>query len=574
MKKILQYFKEYKFIACLAPTFKLLEALLELLIPLFVARIVNDGIDKGNAIVVIRCVLYMILCGSIGLVLSITGQYFAAKTAVYVSKSVRLDLFKKITSFSYTNIDEMGTSSLITRMTSDVNQLQTGINLTLRLFLRSPFVVFGAAIMATVLSPKVSIIFWILIPVLSIIVFGIILITMPRHKAVQENLDTVLNQTRENLTGNRVIRAFSIEDYVNNEFESSLKQLEKSQNKAQNLSNLMNPLTYVLINIAIVILIYVGALEVSSKLMLQGTVIALYNYISQILVELIKLANLIVTMTKSVTCGKRIEKILSMDTTSSTLVDPTCYPNYIAVQDVSFTYPGAGAPTLKHLSFTVNKGETIGIIGGTGSGKTTLVELLSKNYPVTEGKIIIDYNNINNFTKEDIKELVSPVLQKAVLFKGSIKENILVGKKDATDEEIYEALRIAQGIEIVEKKAEGLDAFVEQGGKNFSGGQRQRLAIARTIVKKPEILILDDSSSALDYATDAALRKAIKSLSYKPTTFIISQRTSAIQNADKIIVLDDGCMVGFDTHENLMKNCLIYQEIYHSQFKESGGKNE
>ena len=575
MKKLFKYFRSYIKETILAPLFKLLEALLELFIPLVVASIIDNGIGLSDKSYVIKMIIVMISCGIVGLILSVLGQYFAARTAVGFSTKLRYDLFKKIEGLSFSDIDNLGTSSIITRMTSDVNQVQTGINLTLRLFLRSPFVVFGAAIMAYLIDPSISSIFFISILVLSVVVFGIMLLTMPLHRRVQENLDGVLSQTKENLSGVRVIRAFTSETEEIEKYSTSIKKLERSQNKVGNISNLLNPLTFIIVNTAIIILIYAGALKVDSGMLTQGEVIALYNYMSQILVELIKLASLIITMTKSVSCGKRISKIIEMDTTCFIDKDNnTISEKYISYQNVSMKYKSSSEESLENISFDVEKGETIGIIGGTGSGKSSLISLLLRFYDVSKGCVYFNHLPIESYHPKELRDKISIVLQKSVLFKGTIRDNIRWGKKDATDEEIIKALEIAQGLDILSKKDEGLDSLVSQGGKNFSGGQRQRLALARAIVKRPEVLILDDSASALDFATDAALRKAIKSLDYNPTVFIVSQRTASIQNADKILVLDDGCLVGIGTHEELLSSNAVYQEIYYSQFKKEGNKHE
>lgn len=575
MKKLFKYFRLYIKETILAPLFKLLEALLELFIPLVVASIIDNGIGLSDKSYVIKMIIVMISCGIVGLILSVLGQYFAARTAVGFSTKLRYDLFKKIEGLSFSDIDNLGTSSIITRMTSDVNQVQTGINLTLRLFLRSPFVVFGAAIMAYLIDPSISSIFFISILVLSVVVFGIMLLTMPLHRRVQENLDGVLSQTKENLSGVRVIRAFTSETEEIEKYSTSIKKLERSQNKVGNISNLLNPLTFIIVNTAIIILIYAGALKVDSGMLTQGEVIALYNYMSQILVELIKLASLIITMTKSVSCGKRISKIIEIDT--SVFVDKnnnSVSDKYISYQNVSMKYKSSSEESLENISFDVEKGETIGIIGGTGSGKSSLISLLLRFYDVSKGCVYFNHLPIESYHPKELRDKISIVLQKSVLFKGTIRDNIRWGKKDATDEEIIKALEIAQGLDILSKKDEGLDSLVSQGGKNFSGGQRQRLALARAIVKRPEVLILDDSASALDFATDAALRKAIKSLDYNPTVFIVSQRTASIQNADKILVLDDGCLVGIGTHEELLSSNAVYQEIYYSQFKKEDNKHE
>lgn len=568
MRKLFSYIKSYKAHAILAPTFKLLEALLELFIPLIVASIVDKGIGENNVSYIVIMIIVMGLSGLIGLIFSIIGQYFSAKTAVGCATKIRYDLFKKIQTLTFSDIDNMGTSSLITRMTSDINQVQTGINLTLRLFLRSPFVVFGAAIFASIVAPSMAYIFWITIPILSIIIFGIMLLTMPMHKKVQEKLDGVLNLTRDNLTGVRVIRAFTKEQEEIEEFDTLTTNLEEKQNKVGSISNLMNPLTYIVINFAIIVLIYVGAIKVDGGIMGQGIVIALYNYMSQILVELIKLANLIITMTKSISCSKRIFKVI--DTKSNTLVtDKTYTPNlpYILFENVSMKYDEGSLCAIENINFSINKGETIGIIGGTGSGKTSVINLLTRFYEVSSGSIYIDGYNVTSYDPKELREKIGIVLQKAVLFKGTIRENILWGNSSATDKDIYKALEDAQALDIIKQKENGLDEIIEQNGRNLSGGQRQRISIARALIKKPDILILDDSSSALDYLTDYNLRTALKNLDYKPTIIMVSQRTSSIEHADKIVVLDEGEMVGFDTHDNLLKNCKVYKEIYNSQFK-------
>lgn len=567
MKRLLSCFKGHGFQVILAPTFKLLEAILELFIPLIVASIINDGIVGNDKMHIVYMFIIMFLCGFIGLAFSIVGQYFSAKSAVRASTKLRYELFEHLQNLTFSDIDKLGTSSMITRMTNDINQIQTGVNLTLRLFLRSPFVVLGAAIFASVVCPSMAYIFWITIPVLSVVIFGIILITLPLHKKVQNRLDNVLKQTRENLTGTRVIRAFTSEDEEIDEYFEKTKQLEKSQNKVTSISNLMNPLTYIIINVAIIILIYVGALRVESGLILQGTVIALYNYMSQILVELIKFANLIVTITKSLASLKRVESILNIDSKVDVICDNNIYNNsYISYDNVSMKYYEDSEYALTNITFNVNKGDTIGVIGGTGSGKTTLINLLTRYYKYNKGNIYFEGRKIESYTPNELNEKIGIVLQKAVLFKGTIKDNISFGK-NITDEDIYKACEISTCLDVVKSKQDGINSVVEQHGRNFSGGQRQRLSIARVIARKPEILILDDSSSALDFQTEAKLRKNIMNLDYKPTTFIISQRTSSIQHATKILVLDDGNLVGVGTHEELLLNCDVYREIYESQFK-------
>lgn len=575
MTKLLKYFKSYLKETILAPLFKLFEAILELFIPLIVAAIINTGIKNSDKTYIVLMVCLMVGLGLLGLGFSIIGQYFSAKSSVGYCTKVRHDLFEKLQNLTFSQIDRLGTSSMITRITYDVNQVQTGINLTLRLLLRSPFVVFGATIIATVLLPSRAYIFWLMLLVLSIIVFGIMLISIPLHKKVQNNLDIVLNNTRENLTGVRVIRAFGVEEKEINTYTSSTKNLQKSQNKVGRISNLMNPLTYIIVNIAIILLVYVGAFDVFDGVILQGTLIAIYNYMTQILVELIKLANLIITITKSLASSKRILNILNMDSTEIlTQEEKKENISYITFDHVALKYSQASMESLTDIDFTVDKGDVIGIIGGTGSGKTSLVGLLNRSYDVSEGTLYIDGYNINNYTPSLIREKIGYVLQKAVIFKGTIRDNIKWGNPDATDEEIIDALEKAQALNVVMKKPGGLDEMVEQNGRNFSGGERQRLSIARSLVKKPEILILDDSSSALDLLTEKALRKSIFNLDYKPTIFIVSQRTSSIMHATKIIVLDDGKIVGIGTHDELLNNCEVYQEIYYSQYKKEDNDYE
>lgn len=575
MTKLLKYFKSYLKETILAPLFKLFEAILELFIPLIVAAIINTGIKNSDKTYIVLMVCLMVGLGLLGLGFSILGQYFSAKSSVGYCTKVRHDLFEKLQNLTFSQIDRLGTSSMITRITYDVNQVQTGINLTLRLLLRSPFVVFGATIIATVLLPSRAYIFWLMLLVLSVIVFGIMLISIPLHKKVQNNLDIVLNNTRENLTGVRVIRAFGVEEKEINTYTSSTKNLQKAQNKVGRISNLMNPLTYIIVNIAIILLVYVGAFDVFDGVILQGTLIAIYNYMTQILVELIKLANLIITITKSLASSKRILNILNMDSTE-TLTQEEKKENipYITFDHVALKYSQASMESLTDIDFMVDKGDVIGIIGGTGSGKTSLVGLLNRSYDVSEGTLYIDGYNINNYTPSLIREKIGYVLQKAVIFKGTIRDNIKWGNPDATDEEIIDALEKAQALNVVMKKPGGLDEMVEQNGRNFSGGERQRLSIARALVKKPEILILDDSSSALDLLTEKALRKSIFNLDYKPTIFIVSQRTSSIMHATKIIVLDDGKIVGIGTHDELLNNCEVYQEIYYSQYKKEDNDYE
>ena len=567
LKKILKYIRGYGKECVLGPLFKLLEASFELLIPLVVARIVDVGIAGRDQGYVVKMVLVMALLGVIGLVCAVTAQYFAAKAAVGFAARLRHAVMEHLLGLSYTEIDWVGTSTMITRMTSDVNQVQNGVNLTLRLLLRSPFVVFGAMIMAFTIDARSASVFAGVIPVLCFIVFGIMLITMPMYRRVQGKLDGVTSATRQNLAGVRVLRAFCKEEAEVASFEKQTEELTRHQLTAGRISALMNPVTYVVINTAIVLLIHVGALQVDAGVLTQGQVVALYNYMTQILVELIKMANLIITMTKAVACGNRIGAVLEL---KSSQEDGTNEGRNLAgrveFKDVTARYAGAGDASLENISFTAEPGQTVGIIGGTGSGKTTLVNLISRFYDAAEGSVLIDGVDVNTLQREDLRSRIGVVPQKAVLFKGTIRENLKWGKVDATDEELMAALELAQAREVVEGKEGGLDATVEQGGTNFSGGQRQRLTIARALVRKPDILILDDSASALDYATDAKLRMAIRNMEAAPTTFIVSQRAASVRYADKILVLDDGRLVGQGKHDELLKNCPVYQEVYYSQF--------
>lgn len=577
MKKLLIYLRDYKKECVLAPLFKMLEASFELIVPLVMAVIIDSGIAKSDKGLVVRMCGVLVLLGIIGLITSITAQYFAAKAAVGFATNLRHALFKHLQSLSFTEIDTLGTSTMITRMTSDVNQAQTGVNMVLRLFLRSPFVVFGAMIMAFTIDVKSALIFVVAIILLSIVVFGIMLINIPMLKDVQKKLDTVLNITRENLSGVRVIRAFCKEEEEIERFTRKNEELTAKQQKSGSFSALMNPLTYVIINLAILYLIWTGALQVHAGVLTKGQVVSLYNYMSQILVELIKLANLIITVNKSVACANRIQDVFEIKTSmqyKESLNENMKADNSNAVEfkHVALTYSGAGDESLTDIDFTVRKGETVGIIGGTGSGKSSLVNMIPRFYDATKGEVLIDGINVKDYPREVLMKKVGIVLQKAVLFKGTIESNIRWGKKDATSEDIAKAVEIAQAADVVNAKG-GTDAVIAQGGKNLSGGQRQRMTIARALVKKPDILILDDSASALDMATDARLRKSIKELDYNPTVFIVSQRTAAIQNADKIIVLDDGKIVGMGTHDELIKNCEIYSEIYYSQYRKGGENN-
>lgn len=565
MKHIISILGRYKKEAILGPLFKLLEALFELFVPLVVASLIDYGIAGEDRQHIIKMFLILILLAVVGLICSVTAQYFAAKAAVGVGSKLRSNLFRKIQSFSFTELDSLGTSTLVTRMTSDVNQVQSGVNLVLRLFLRSPFIVFGAMVMAFTIDFNSALVFVGTIPVLSLVVFAIMLISIPLYKNVQNKLDKVTGKTRENLTGARVIRAFCMEEQEVQNFRGLNDELSEAQKYVGRISALMNPATYVIINIAIVVLVYVGAIRVEQGVITQGAVVALYNYMSQILIELIKLANLIITTTKSVACANRVATVLETKSSIQKIPDDRIETqNHIDFIDVSLTYKGAGEESLSDISFGVKKGETVGIIGGTGSGKSSLVNLIPHFYDCTKGGVYVDGINVKSYPVNELREKVGIVLQKAVLFKGTIKENIAWGKSNASNTEIENALQIAQADDVIASKQNGIDEEIEQGGKNLSGGQRQRLTIARAIVKNPEILILDDSASALDYATDARLRKAIKSLD-DITVFIVSQRTSSIMSADKIIVLDDGRIVGIGTHTQLLEGCDVYKEIYYSQ---------
>lgn len=579
MKRLMMYLKDYKKESILAPLFKLLEAFFELLVPLVMANIIDYGISNRNMGYIGKMGLLLLLLGVVGLASSITAQFFAAKAAVGFSTQLRQALFDHIEDLSFTDIDKAGTSTMITRMTSDVNQVQSGINMTLRLFLRSPIIVFGAMIMAFTIDVKCALIFVVAIPLLSVVVFGIILSTIPMYKKVQAKLDQVLGITRENLTGVRVIRAFHQEAKESDRFRENNEALSAMQIFVGKISACMNPVTYIIVNGAIIALIYTGAVQVNIGNLSQGEVVAIINYMNQILVELVKLANLIVTMTKALACAERVASVFDIgadaayvgaqDQKLADKVDKSA--PFLDFKHVSLTYQGAGAPTLQDMNFTVNRGDTVGIIGGTGSGKTSLVNLIPGFYPATEGEILLEGRDIRTMSDEELRGRIGVVPQKAVLFKGTIRSNLQWGKPDATEEEMWKALELAQASEVVDGKPGKLDATVAQNGKNFSGGQRQRLTIARALVRKPEILILDDSASALDYATDAKLRAAIRTLEDKTTTFIVSQRASTIRHADKIIVLDDGEIAGMGTHDELLKDCTVYQEIYYSQYPEQRG---
>lgn len=573
------YLKDYKKESILAPLFKLLEAFFELMVPLVMANIIDYGISNQNMGYIGKMGLLLLLLGVVGLASSITAQFFAAKAAVGVSTKLRQALFDHIEDLSFTDIDKAGTSTMITRMTSDVNQVQSGINMTLRLFLRSPIIVFGAMIMAFTIDVKCALIFVVAIPLLSIVVFGIILSTIPMYKKVQSRLDQVLGITRENLTGVRVIRAFHQEAKEEERFRENNEALSAMQIFVGKISACMNPVTYIIVNGAIIALIYTGAVQVNIGNLSQGEVVAIINYMNQILVELVKLANLIVTMTKALACAERVASVFDIGADAAYVgaqnqkladkVDKSA--PFLDFKHVSLTYQGAGAPTLQDMNFTVNRGDTVGIIGGTGSGKTSLVNLIPGFYPATEGEILLEGRDIRTMSDEELRGRIGVVPQKAVLFKGTIRSNLQWGKPDAAEEEMWKALELAQASEVVDGKPGKLDATVAQNGKNFSGGQRQRLTIARALVRNPEILILDDSASALDYATDAKLRAAIRTLEDKTTTFIVSQRASTIRHADKIIVLDDGEIAGMGTHDELLKDCTVYQEIYYSQYPEQRG---
>lgn len=592
MKQLLRYLRDYKKECVLGPLFKLLEACFDLTVPIVMAKIIDDGIARGDSHFILIYGGILILLAAVGLTSSITAQYFAAKAAVGFATNLRHGLFEHIESLSFTEMDTVGTSTLITRMTSDINQLQSGINMALRLFLRSPFIVFGAAVMAFTVDVKAAIVFAIVIPILAIVVFGIMVVSMPLYRKVQAGLDKILGRTRQNLTGVRVIRAFNKENAEKTDFNDENQTLTDMQLLVGKISALTNPVTYILLNVALVVLLYVGAIRVDGGLLTQGKVIALVNYMSQILVELIKLANTIVLSTKAVACGNRVQSVFEM---KPSIVDKTNHDNEeehretedkafhynsdkkgaeVAFDNVDLTYKGAGDKSLENISFTAPAGSTIGIIGGTGSGKSSLVNLIPRFYDATSGRVLIDGKNVKDYKLSEVRNLVGIVMQKAVLFKGSIRENMKWGNPFATDDEINFALENAQAAEIVAGKEGGLDYKIEQNGRNLSGGQRQRFTIARALVRRPKVLILDDSASALDFATDAKLRKSLKQLGYEPTTFIVSQRTSSIKHADMILVLDDGKVVGKGTHDELLKNCEVYNEIYMSQFKDKKADGE
>ena len=613
MKELLKYIKDYKKECVLGPLFKLLEACFDLTVPIVMAKIIDEGIAKSDSHFILVYGGVLILLAAVGLLSSITAQYFAAKAAVGFATNLRHGLFKHIESLSFTEMDTVGISTLITRMTSDINQMQSGVNMALRLFLRSPFIVFGAAVMAFTVDIKAAIVFAVVIPILAVVVLGIMAVSMPLYRKVQAGLDGILGRTRQNLTGVRVIRAFDKEEAEKEDFNNENQILTNLQLLVGKISALTNPVTYIFLNVALVVLLYVGAIRVDGGLLTQGKVIALVNYMSQILVELIKLANTIVLSTKAVACGNRIQSVFEMKPSimddfvsddeefgsmkkshsaeSSKLTDEEnalgsekelinksadsiSKGAEVVFENVDLTYKGAGDKSLENISFTANAGSTIGIIGGTGSGKSSLVNLIPRFYDATAGKVLIDGKNVKDYKVSEVRSIVGIVMQKAVLFKGSIRENMKWGNDKATDDEINFALENAQAAEIVAGKEGGLDYMIEQSGRNLSGGQKQRFTIARALVRRPKVLILDDSASALDFATDAKLRKSLKQLGYEPTTFIVSQRTSSIKHADMILVLDDGKVVGKGTHDELLENCEVYHEIYMSQFKDKKADGE
>ena len=613
MKELLKYIKDYKKECVLGPLFKLLEACFDLTVPIVMAKIIDEGIAKSDSHFILVYGGVLILLAAVGLLSSITAQYFAAKAAVGFATNLRHGLFKHIESLSFTEMDTVGISTLITRMTSDINQMQSGVNMALRLFLRSPFIVFGAAVMAFTVDVKAAIVFAVVIPILAVVVLGIMAVSMPLYRKVQAGLDGILGRTRQNLTGVRVIRAFDKEEAEKEDFNNENQILTNLQLLVGKISALTNPVTYIFLNVALVVLLNVGAIRVDGGLLTQGKVIALVNYMSQILVELIKLANTIVLSTKAVACGNRIQSVFDMkpsimddfvsddeeygsmkksDSAESSKLadeenvlgsekelinksaDSISKGAEVVFENVDLTYKGAGDKSLENISFTANAGSTIGIIGGTGSGKSSLVNLIPRFYDATAGKVLIDGKNVKDYKVSEVRSIVGIVMQKAVLFKGSIRENMKCGNDKATDDEINFALENAQAAEIVAGKEGGLDYMIEQSGRNLSGGQKQRFTIARALVRRPKVLILDDSASALDFATDAKLRKSLKQLGYEPTTFIVSQRTSSIKHADMILVLDDGKVVGKGTHDELLENCEVYHEIYRSQFKDKKADEE
>lgn len=574
MKSLLIYLKNYKKESVFAPLFKMLEAIFELIVPLVVSSVIDNGILKNNYSRILSDVGIMAALAVVGMAVSVTAQYFAAKAAAGFGRELRFDLFRKIQSLSFSELDSAGTSTLVTVMTNDTAQVQNGVNMVLRLFLRSPFIVFGALVMAFTIDVKCALVFLVTIPVLTAVIVLIMKYTMPRYRSIQFELDNLTLKTRENLAGTRVIRAFTSEAEETEKFYEQNRILSRLQKAVGRVSALMNPLTYVIINVAIIVLIYEGGIRVNIGDLSQGQVVALYNYMSQILVELIKLANLIVTVTRSFACASRIENIFKLENTLESNNNSAKKNEYsVAFENVSLKYKGSAEESLKNISFTANKGEIIGIIGGTGSGKSSLVSLIPHFYDATDGTVYVNGTDVKAQDAQTLRSKIGFVLQKAVLFKGTVRENLKWGNKNASDEEMIEALKNAQVLETMNEKG-GLDAEIRQGGANLSGGQKQRLSVARALVRKPEILILDDSSSALDFATEAAMRKAVLNLSYKPTVFIVSQRASSVMFADCIIVLDDGICVGLGTHDELLKNCEVYREIYESQFSKEAAEND
>lgn len=573
MRKLLKYFKGYRIQAVCAPLFKIIEVIFELLVPLVVAEIVDTGIPAGDKPYIYKMCGILVLFGACGLVSTLIAQYFSAKASVSFTGAIRQALFDHIQSLSFTEVDKLGTSTLITRLTSDLNQIQTGTNLTLRLLMRSPMVVIGATVMAFRIDTQAALIFVAVIPILSVVVFGIMLGTIPLYTKVQKKLDAVLLRTKENLTGTRVVRAFCMEEEETEDFNEKNNSLAKAQKFVGKISSVMNPMTYAIVNLGIVVLIYTGALKVSTGVLTQGLVIALYNYMSQILVELVKLANLIISVTKSLACARRVEEVFEIQpsmVSGSYTGEKSSESDYaVELSDVSFRYSGAAADSLENINIKVKNGEKIGIIGSTGSGKTTLVSLVPRFYDATEGYVKVGGVDVRDWDEEALRDNVAVVMQRSSLFSGTIRDNIKFGNENATDSEIMEAIKEAQAKNVVEAKPEGLDSMVEQGGKNLSGGQVQRLTIARALVKKPKVLILDDSSSALDFATDAALRKSISSLDYHPTVLTVSQRVSTVMHSDRVLMLEDGVAVGLGTHEELLESCPEYLELYQSQIKNS-----
>ena len=575
MKQILKYMKGFGKECVLSPLFKMLEAIFELLVPLVVSGIIDTGIGRADSGYIVKMGIVMAMLAVVGLACALTAQYFAAKAAVGFSTRLRHAVMERLLHLDYTRFDQLGTSTMVTRLTSDINQVQNGVNLSLRLLLRSPFVVFGAMIMAFTIDVKAAFIFLGLIVLLCVVVFGITLITMPIYRRVQGNLDSVTQSTRESLAGVRVLRAFCMEDAQITKFARKTEQLSKEQQFAGRIASLLNPVTFVLVNIAIIILIYTGAIRVQAGLLTQGLVIALYNYMSQILVELIKMANLIITISKAIACGNRIQAVLSIEPEQINEVLPaTNAQGAVEFQNVSVKYSGAAEASLENISFSVQPGQTIGIIGGTGSGKTTLVNVLAGFYNAAEGAVLIDGQDIRQYAQPQLRQMIGIVPQKAVLFHGTIRDNLLWGNADATDGQLWEALETAQAKDFIMAKDGQLDAPVEQGGTNFSYGQLQRLTIARALLCQPQILIMDDSASALDYATDAKLRQAIRTRANAPTTFIVSQRAASVRFCDLILVLDDGCLTGVGTHDELLQTCSVYQEIFHSQFSKEAAKHD